>query len=150
MPGIGKTTLVNKVYHDPEVVYYFNIRVMCNVSQVYTKRDLLLKVLWHIIELTDNILTMTNEDLELVLDKHLKKNRYLIILDDVWSIRPWNDLKSSFPEDTNGSRSLITSRLDDMVSKLTLECNLLKLCPLSDAKSWELLQRKIYPKEDCP
>ncbi|CDP20820.1 unnamed protein product [Coffea canephora] len=66
-PGIGKTTLVNKVYRDPEVVYYFHIRVMCNVSQVYTKRDLLLEALWHIIELIDNILTMTNEDLGLVI-----------------------------------------------------------------------------------
>ena len=45
--------------------------------KLYTKRDLLLEVLWHIKELADNILTMTNEDLELVLFKHLKRNLYL-------------------------------------------------------------------------
>ncbi|KAL3533657.1 hypothetical protein ACH5RR_007178 [Cinchona calisaya] len=150
MPGIGKTTLANRVYHNPEVVYYFHIHAWCCVSQVYTKRDLLIEILRQIIELTDSILIMTDEDLEFVLYKHLKRRRYLIFMDDVWDIRVWDDLKSSFPDDGNGSRILITSRLHDAVSKVTVESNLLDLRPLSDDESWKLLKMKIFSKEGCP
>ncbi|CDP11642.1 unnamed protein product [Coffea canephora] len=150
MPGIGKTTLANQVYYDPKVVYYFHIRAWCCVSQAYAKRDLLLGILQQIIELTDSILTMPNEDLEFMLYKQLKGKRYLITMDDLWNIGAWDDLKSSFPDDGNGSRIMITSRLEDMVLNFSLESNLLNLRPLSDGESWELLKMKIFPKEICP
>ncbi|XP_027151209.1 putative late blight resistance protein homolog R1B-23 [Coffea eugenioides] len=150
MPGIGKTTLAFKVYNDPEVVCYFHIRAWCRVSQAYSRRSLLLDILRHIIELNDTILAMSNEDLDLVLYKHLKKNRYLIFMDDMWSIRAWDDFKISFPDDGNGSRILMTSRLCDVVSKVTPECNLLNLRLLSDDESWELLKLKIFHQESYP
>ncbi|XP_027099866.1 uncharacterized protein [Coffea arabica] len=150
MPGIGKTTLANRVFHSPDVVYYFHVRAWCCVSQVYTKRDLLLGILQHTIELTDSILMMTNEDLEFMLYKNLKGRRYLIFMDDVWNIEAWDDLKSSFPDDVNGSRILMTSRLLDVVSKVTLENDLLDLRPLSEEESWELLKMKVFSKEGCP
>ncbi|CDP11649.1 unnamed protein product [Coffea canephora] len=150
MPGIGKTTLANRVFHSPDVVYYFHVRAWCCVSQVYTKRDLLLGILQHTIELTDSILMMTNEDLEFMLYKNLKGRRYLIFMDDVWNIEAWDDLKSSFPDDVNGSRILMTSRLLDVVSKVTLENDLLDLRPLSEEESWELLKMKVFSKVGCP
>nr|XP_027098026.1 putative late blight resistance protein homolog R1A-10 isoform X2 [Coffea arabica] len=150
MPGIGKTTLAFKVYNDPEVVCYFHIRAWCRVSQAYSRRSLLLDILRHIIELNDTILAMSNEGLDLVLYKHLKKNRYLIFMDDMWSIRAWDDFKISFPDDGNGSRILMTSRLCDVVSKVTPECNLLSLRLLSDDESWELLKLKIFHQESYP
>lgn len=39
MAGIGKTTLANKVYNDPEVVSHFHIRASCYVStSIHQKR----------------------------------------------------------------------------------------------------------------
>ncbi|XP_071926846.1 putative late blight resistance protein homolog R1A-4 [Coffea arabica] len=150
MAGIGKTTLANKVYNDPEIVSYFHVRACCCVSQVYTKRDLLLEILGHIIELTDNILVKPVEDLELLLSQKLRRNRYLVFMDDIWGIEAWNQLQNSFPDDRNGSRVLITSRLQVVVSKVTDESHLLNLRPLSDDESWELLRRKTFFKQGCP
>ncbi|CDP05439.1 unnamed protein product [Coffea canephora] len=150
MAGIGKTTLANKVYNDPEIVSYFHVRACCCVSQVYTKRDLLLEILGHIIELTDNILVKPDEDLELLLSQKLRRNRYLVFMDDIWGIEAWSQLQNSFPDDKNGSRVLITSRLQDVVSKVTDESHLLNLRPLSDDESWELLRRKTVFEEGCP
>ncbi|CAI9299192.1 unnamed protein product [Lactuca saligna] len=45
MGGIGKSTLANKVFTDPFVVYHFHIRGWVTVSQTYDKRDLLIQVL---------------------------------------------------------------------------------------------------------
>ncbi|CDP04858.1 unnamed protein product [Coffea canephora] len=149
MPGIGKTTLANQVYNDVEIVGYFHIRAWCYVSQVYTKRELLLEILNHIVQLADNIHAMEDEDLELLLCQSLRRNRYLILMDDVWDTGAWDDLQRSFPNDQNGSRFLITSRLSDVVSKVTLESDLFKLNPLSDDESWELIRMKIFPQQCC-
>ncbi|CAI9090731.1 OLC1v1025558C1 [Oldenlandia corymbosa var. corymbosa] len=86
-------------------------------------------------------------DLATLLYKRLKKNRYLIVLDDMWSIRAWDDMKLSFPDDLNGSRILITSRLEKELSKIS---NSHCLHPLSEEESWELLKFKIFGKGDCP
>ena len=47
---------------------------------------------------------MTNEQLAEVLYKSLKCKRYLIFMDDLWSLKAWNDIKKSFPDDKNGSQ----------------------------------------------
>ncbi|KAF7124046.1 hypothetical protein RHSIM_Rhsim12G0206800 [Rhododendron simsii] len=45
MPGLGKTTLANKVFNDPRVSHEFSTLAWIYVSQTYTKRDLLLSIL---------------------------------------------------------------------------------------------------------
>lgn len=80
----------------------------------------------YIITLGDNILTMTDEELELMLYKHLKQNRYLVVLDNIWSTAAWDDLQCSFPNDKNGSRILI-SRYHDVVLKVRPDINPHKL-----------------------
>ncbi|KAL3510183.1 hypothetical protein ACH5RR_029584 [Cinchona calisaya] len=60
----------------------------------------------------------------------LKGKRYLIVLDDMWSIEPWNDLERSFSNDGNGSRILITSRLPDVASRIKVDSIPYPLCLL--------------------
>ncbi|CAI9107954.1 OLC1v1007450C1 [Oldenlandia corymbosa var. corymbosa] len=147
MAGIGKTTMAMDVFCSPRVMHHFYIRAWFVVSQTYTKRDLLLGILSHIISITDSTLAMSDDDLQLTLYRKLKQTRYLIVLDDVWDTKAWEDLQLAFPNDSNGSRILITSRLEDVVSKISYP-NPLPL--LSEEESWQLLKLKIFPKEDCP
>ncbi|CAI9091167.1 OLC1v1026121C1 [Oldenlandia corymbosa var. corymbosa] len=147
MPGIGKTTLANNVFCDQTIMYHFHVRAWSCVSQRYKKRDLLLDTLRHIISLTDNINEKNDGDLEDLLYKQLKGKRYLIVMDDMWSIEAWDDLRLSFPDDSNGSRILITSRLKNVVSKIS---DPHPLSPLSEEESWDLLKLKIFQKNDCP
>ncbi|KAL0329610.1 UNVERIFIED_CONTAM: putative disease resistance RPP13-like protein 3 [Sesamum radiatum] len=68
----------------------------------------------------------------------LEGRRYLVVLDDVWSTEPWNNLRFAFPDDNNGSRILITTRnrhVAEQISKSVLEREL-----LSDDGSWMLLK----------
>lgn len=146
MPGIGKTTLAKKVYSSCTVVHHFHIRAWCCVGEVYRKRELLLEILSHIIVLTENILGKSGEDLEFKLRQLLLKQKYLIVIDDVWSTEAWNDLQTSLPENENGSRILLTSRSEHV--NLKAEAHYLRL--LSDAESWALLQMKIFDGESCP
>nr|XP_027082418.1 putative late blight resistance protein homolog R1B-23 isoform X2 [Coffea arabica] len=147
MPGIGKTTLAQKVYHDPSIISHFHILAWCCISQVYSKKDLLLEILACIDE-KDEYAERNENDLANTLRKHLKQKKYLIVLDDVWDTEAWNALKESFPDDTNGSRILLTSRNHEIPGKP----HLLRL--LTEEEGWELLQRKLevtreegYPPE---
>nr|XP_027093447.1 putative late blight resistance protein homolog R1B-8 isoform X1 [Coffea arabica] len=145
MPGIGKTTLAKKVYNDPNVAYHFHIRAWCSVSQGYQKRNVLLDILGNISisGLMDNMHHMRIEDLEVKLYQHLKQKRYLIVMDDVWGTESWSDLQSSLPNDGNGSRILITSRLHDVALKVKPDSDPLCLRLLSEDESWKLLRMKI-------
>ncbi|KAL3500533.1 hypothetical protein ACH5RR_039626 [Cinchona calisaya] len=149
MPGIGKTTLAKKVYYDPKVTFHFHVRAWCSVSQGYAKRDLLLDILSDICGLDERIHQMTDEDLDLKLYQSLKQKRYLIVMDDVWDDKAWNALERSFPNDSNGSRIIITSRLHDVALKAKPDSDPYSLRLLSDIESWKLLQMKIF-HGTCP
>ncbi|KAI5678541.1 hypothetical protein M9H77_09491 [Catharanthus roseus] len=77
----------------------------------------------------------------------LLKNKFLIVMDDMWDTEALGDLSGSLPNDGNGSRILITSRQD---FKADTYANPHCLRLLSDAESWNLLQKKIFHEEGCP
>ncbi|XP_027119965.1 putative late blight resistance protein homolog R1A-4 [Coffea arabica] len=150
MPGLGKTTLARKVYDSKRVRYYFHCRAWCTVSHVYEKRRLLIEILKGVHGLMDEIHQMNDEELESKLKKCLLRNKYLIVMDDVWDVEFWNDLKTSFPDDRNGSRILLTSRLHQVALKLKPERDPLSPGLFSQAESWKLLEKKVFKEEHCP
>ncbi|XP_027155165.1 putative late blight resistance protein homolog R1B-17 [Coffea eugenioides] len=150
MPGIGKTTLAKKLYNDSRVTYHFHIRAWCCISQVYSKRQVLLDILSNICGLTDHIHQMADEDLDQELYQQLKGRRYLIVMEDMWSVGPWDDLERSFPDDKNGSRILITSRIQNVALKAKPNSDPFLLRLLTDDESWSLLQLKIFHEKGCP
>ncbi|KAL2559039.1 Late blight resistance protein R1-A [Forsythia ovata] len=150
IPGLGKTTLARKVYNDPLVSNHFYIRAWCCVSQAYQKRGLLLDILSQVVEVTDRMHKMSEEDLADKLYKGLKGSKYLIFMDDIWNIDVWDDLRRYFPNDHNGSRIMITSRIHEVAlqAKSHSSPHLLRL--FSEEESWKLLQEKLFQKESCP
>ncbi|XP_027172670.1 putative late blight resistance protein homolog R1A-3 [Coffea eugenioides] len=160
MPGIGKTTLAQNVYNDPSIRCFFHIRAWCTVSQLYQHKDVLLQILSCMDpDLFDDNLqrkkhnsddeySKKNEDeLEEKLKQRLMKNRYLIVLDDVWSSAAWNALERSFPDNANGSRILLTSRHPMLAFEINQNVTIHHLQRLTDKESWELLRKKL-PEEE--
>ncbi|KAI3451640.1 hypothetical protein Pfo_008305 [Paulownia fortunei] len=150
MPGLGKTTLANKLYNDPIVVYHFDRRAWCVISQTYKRRSLLIGILSSVSELeSEKIMKMEDESLAEELYKCLKGRRYFIIMDDIWDVNAWDDLRRSFPDDGNGSRILFTSRRNDVASQASANSSIHALPFLSEGQCWELLKRKVFAKEEC-
>ncbi|KAL2559334.1 putative late blight resistance protein-like protein R1B-16 [Forsythia ovata] len=150
MPGLGKTTLARKVYNDPLVSNHFYIRAWCCVSQAYQKRGLLLDILSQVVEVTDRMHKMSEEDLADKLYKGLKGRKYLIVMDDMWNIDVWDDLRRYFPNDHNGSRITITSRNHEVAVQAKSHSSPHLLRFFSEGESWKLLQEKLFQKESCP
>ncbi|XP_060201850.1 putative late blight resistance protein homolog R1B-17 [Lycium barbarum] len=155
MPGLGKTTLAKKVFNDEKVSNYFNKRAWCYVSEVYKRKELLLGILSQVLEDVDEATKMKDDaDLAELLYRKLKRKRYLIVVDDLWDIKAWDDLQRSFPEDDNGSRIMITTRLQDLASQIESDMkpdnHPTPLRFFTVEESWELLHKKVFPTDCCP
>ncbi|XP_019179200.1 PREDICTED: putative late blight resistance protein homolog R1A-4 [Ipomoea nil] len=107
MGGIGKTTLAHKVYEDPSISFHFDKQAWVTVSQESNEEQMLQCLI-------GCVNAPSNGNLAESLRKHLKDQRYLIVIDDIWSTTAWDSLQRCFPDDNNGSRILLTSRLREV------------------------------------
>ncbi|GFQ03811.1 disease resistance protein rpp13 [Phtheirospermum japonicum] len=113
MGGIGKTTLARSIYAKPLIVEHFDFRGWATISQGFNSKEILLQVLL-CLKTTgskESFIQMTEHELGETLYKSLSGRRYLIVMDDIWSIEAWDRVRFFFPEYNNGSRIVITTRL---------------------------------------
>lgn len=150
MGGIGKTTLARKAFNHPYTVYHFYCRAWITVSQVYQLRDLLLALLSSIAQCTDKMVEKSNAQLAEVVYRSLKGKRYMIVMDDMWSIDAWNDVKRCFPDDKNGSRIVVTSRFTELATNVSPKKPPHCMNLLNTEQSWELLEKLIFGTASCP
>ncbi|KAF5945625.1 hypothetical protein HYC85_015853 [Camellia sinensis] len=150
MPGLGKTTLARKVYNDPYIAHYFHLRAWTYVSQSHTKKEMLLDILHSLMNLTDEIKAMNDEYLGERLYKRLKGNRYFIVMDDIWNIGAWDDIRVYLPNDSNGSKVLFTSRTMAVALRAKPDGHPHCLRFLTEEESWELLHEKVFRNENFP
>ncbi|KAL0464122.1 UNVERIFIED_CONTAM: putative late blight resistance proteinR1A-10 [Sesamum latifolium] len=90
-----------------------------------------------------------NEELAEYAYRTLKGRTYLIVMDDMWSTQTWDDLRRFFPDDNNGSRVLITTRLSD-VAMYASSSPLHQMRFLDEEWSWILLPDKVFEQQSCP
>lgn len=130
---------------------HFHIRAWCSISQVYHVTTLLLEILICIDpKLPDDFRKKSEEDLAEEVRRRLLRNRYLIVLDDIWDVEAWNGLRASFPDDANGSRIIMTTRRHDVAPQDKLDKEPLSLRELTRDESWDLLQKKLFSRKELP
>ncbi|EYU24178.1 hypothetical protein MIMGU_mgv1a024402mg [Erythranthe guttata] len=150
MGGIGKTTLATHVYNKPFIVQHFHVRAWFTVSQEYTEKEILLGLLHQIDNTNQNDAHEMNAGkLGDKLYKTLFGRKYLIVMDDMWDIKAWDMLKMFLPDNNNGSRILVTTRLLRLAMDIG-SCSPYQLNLLDEEQSWDLLSQKIYAEKCCP
>ena len=93
-----------------EVKRHFGISMWLTISQKYKLKDILIKMLEEIQKVDKEEREKGEEYFITELNKCLKKIKYLVVLDDVWSSDVWTQLELAVPNAHNGSRVLITTR----------------------------------------
>ncbi|KAL0305230.1 UNVERIFIED_CONTAM: putative disease resistance protein RXW24L [Sesamum angustifolium] len=144
MAGAGKTTLAQSLYDDSLVVENFDICAWATVTQKFQAGDIMgdLLTCLHPSQNEEQIArTETTPSLMWQLYKVLVGRRYLIVLDDIWSVEAWDILRRAFPSNGNGSRVLITTRNGDVARYITP--SILEMLPLTYEESWGLLQSSL-------
>ncbi|XP_015901729.3 disease resistance protein RPP13-like [Ziziphus jujuba] len=149
MGGLGKTTLARKIYNNSVIKNHFDHCVWVNVSQEYKTRMLILDILKCVGQVSDETNKMSDEQLKGELREKLKGKRYFVVMDDVWKPQFWDEIRTCFPNDSNGSRILITSREKEVASNASSTPPYF-LPFLDEEASWELLCKKVFRGEKCP
>ncbi|PHT52290.1 hypothetical protein CQW23_06752 [Capsicum baccatum] len=72
-------------------------------KQVFNVKEILLSLLQSIIQIDDKVYSRDEAELADLLQKSLKRKRYLIVMDDIWSDKAWDDMRQCFPIDNNRS-----------------------------------------------
>ncbi|CAH1429930.1 unnamed protein product [Lactuca virosa] len=114
----------------------------------YTTRDLLIGILASMgISVHEAI---TEQKLCEMVYKSLKGRKYLMVIDDIWSTKAWDNLRQCFPDDNKGSRIILTTRLTEVALHAKPGGFTHNLQCLTEEKSWELLCRKSFRGYESP
>ncbi|XP_073126202.1 putative late blight resistance protein homolog R1B-14 isoform X2 [Henckelia pumila] len=152
MGGIGKTTLARRAYEDSIVSdQYFDICAWITVSQEYRRKEILSRLFKSLTKSDDDESDESEAELAKRVYQNLLGRRYLIVIDDIWSPKAWDDLKMIFPDDGNGSRILLTTRILEVASYAGCSDTLLhQMSFINEDQSWELLQQRVFGQQSCP
>ncbi|KAG4922863.1 hypothetical protein JHK86_051676 [Glycine max] len=164
MGGLGKTTLARKIYNNNQVQLWFPCLAWVSVSNDYRPKEFLLSLLKCSMSSTSEFkelseeelkkkvtewLKLSAEELKKKVAEWLKGKKYLVVLDDIWETKVWDEVKGAFPDDQTGSRILITSR-NKGVAHYAGTASPYYLPILNEDESWELFTKKIFRGEECP
>ncbi|CAK9167599.1 unnamed protein product [Ilex paraguariensis] len=151
MGGLGKTTLVKKVFEDGQVKRHFQSHAWITVSQSF---DIVVLLKRMIKELAVPPIKepVGVDQLKESIKQFLQGKRYVIVLDDVWTINAWDDIKYVLSNNNCGSRVLLTTRLLDVARASTFESHghVHEIKPLSDEDSWTLFCKKTFEDQSRP
>ena len=133
--GSGKTALATLIYNDNAA--RFDIHAWVSISEKHSAEDILE-------EIRKNVKGKRS------ITEELRGKRYLIVLDNISMAGIWDDVKDAFPDESNRSRIVITTRDMAVPPHADSRISQYKLHLLSTDESWTLFTnsfQKEVPKE---
>ncbi|PON88523.1 NB-ARC domain, LRR domain containing protein [Trema orientale] len=156
--GIGKTTLVKKVYD--EVKQNFDCSAWITVSRSYDVKKLLKIMMQEMCATAEYAGTSTGENniiqgLVTPLRQYLQTKSYLVVFDDVWNADFWTVMKHALPGSNKCGRIIITTRNATIAAacKESPFDNIQRLETWSQNEAWKLFCKKTFRYEfesRCP
>ncbi|OWM82242.1 hypothetical protein CDL15_Pgr001816 [Punica granatum] len=119
--GIGKTALAKLVYNDERVKLHFDSRIWVCVSDEFDPKIILQKIIKSATQestIVQSIHLLELEQLQAKLQELLQDNKFLLVLDDVWSNNrgQWRELRDLLTGGTTGSSVIMTTRSSKVTS----------------------------------
>ncbi|CAM0955726.1 unnamed protein product [Alopecurus aequalis] len=149
--GMGKSTLAKKIFAQEAIKEEFITRIWLSVTRHFDKAELLRAAITHAggkhgEEKDESILEKTLTDT-------LSANKFLLVLDDVWSDRAWKEVFRvpvvNAGRRQPGSRVLVTTKNEDVVQKMgASSSDQLHVSKLDDEDAWCLLKKQLPQQED--
>uniref|UniRef100_A0ACD5TGT5 Uncharacterized protein n=1 Tax=Avena sativa TaxID=4498 RepID=A0ACD5TGT5_AVESA len=149
--GMGKSTLAKKIFAQEAIKEEFITRIWLGVTQHFDKAELLRAAITHAGgkhgEEKDESM------LEKSLTDTLSENKFLLVLDDVWSDRAWKEVFRvpvvNAGRRQPGSRVLVTTRNEDVVLRMgASSSDQLHVSKLDDEDAWRLLRKQLPQLQD--
>ncbi|CAD6255484.1 unnamed protein product [Miscanthus lutarioriparius] len=148
--GMGKTTLAQKIFNDATIQEHFKTKtIWLSITQQFDDVELLRTAIKHAggdhgAEKDKNTLTET-------LFHTLSNGRFLLVMDDVWSQKVWNNVLSvpvrNASKKQPGSRVLVTTRSAHLPQQMQAPLHQHRVKPLENDDAWSLLKKQLQPDQ---
>ncbi|KAL6653879.1 hypothetical protein ACP70R_008803 [Stipagrostis hirtigluma subsp. patula] len=157
--GMGKTTLAQKIYNEATTQEHFKIKIWLSITQNFDETQLLKAAIkyaggHHGGEEDKGLLTQ-------ILTETLSKDRFLLVMDDVWSEKAWDNVlsvptiaassilseKMAAGDKQPGSRVLLTTRLEHLAPRMRITFHQHHASPMDNEDSWSLLKAQLPPNK---
>ncbi|KAH6758114.1 hypothetical protein C2S52_023000 [Perilla frutescens var. hirtella] len=142
MGGAGKTTLARNAFEHKFTVQHFDVCLWATISQQYNEKEIRFQRKSAAGE------SETIYELGEKLRRILWGRRYLVVLDDIWSVEVWDEIQMFLPSNDNKSRIVLTTRQWNVANCFGPSC--LKMNLLDKNKSWNLFCEKAFAEKVCP
>lgn len=150
MGDIGKLTLAKEIFDNVAVLYSFDVRSWATVSQQHDVKQIFLSLLHSTAKLDDADKMKDEADLADMLQKSLKGKRYLIVRDDIWSSKAWDEVRGCFPIQNNESRILFITRNTEVACYAGIENLSLQMDFMDQDESCNLFKSAAFANETLP
>uniref|UniRef100_A0A0D3HT60 NB-ARC domain-containing protein n=1 Tax=Oryza barthii TaxID=65489 RepID=A0A0D3HT60_9ORYZ len=140
--GLDKTTLANQVHH--KIKGQFD----CSTFVPVSRNPNIAKILTDMLKELGSSVDTSDDERQLIykLRAFLHDKRYLIIVDDIWSTKAWEFVKSALPENNSCSRIITTTRDTNVATSCcyTVAGHVHNIQPLSEQDSRELFLKRVF------
>jgi disease resistance protein RPM1 len=163
MRGVGKTTVVRKVFeeHKAKSVFHSHVWITMshfNVEAPYGIHSLLRSLISRLFrnggeKIDEDLGNMEYDQLTEVVRDYLEDKKYLIVLDDMLSSKAWDNIRSAFPNGLSGSKIMVTTSIDSVAESCQRNNpgagHIHRLEPLSPEDSMLLFVRSMFGSTTC-
>ncbi|MCD7470258.1 hypothetical protein HAX54_009982 [Datura stramonium] len=144
MGGIGKSTLAKELYNDADIRFHFDVWAWATISSTYKEESIAAGILRSLKEEEGELETYKLPYLAGMIKRKLSGDRYLIVIDDIWSRKAWNDVLQWFPDDKNKSRILLTTRIERVARYAGTQGRYLKMDLMNEDECWNLFKSVAF------
>uniref|UniRef100_A0A3B6UAG6 AAA+ ATPase domain-containing protein n=1 Tax=Triticum aestivum TaxID=4565 RepID=A0A3B6UAG6_WHEAT len=150
--GMGKTTLAKQVYE--ELKGKFERHAFISVSRNPDIINILRAILSELSgQGNADTIAWNIEHMICKITNFLGDKRYIIVVDDLWDVKTWNDLKCVFPVTSSGSIIITTTRINEVADSCLSSCHghIYNIRHLDMVHSRELFNIRLFDSsENCP
>ncbi|KAL5542152.1 hypothetical protein UlMin_009862 [Ulmus minor] len=139
--GLGKTTLAQLAYNDERIETSFDKRIWVCVSEPFEQVKIAKDIIEGLGGNTQNAATL-DALLRRICDM-VKEEKFLLVLDDVWTKKreDWKQLERALQHGGAGSRILVTTRNQEVAIMMKAETRMITLGFLSDECCWSIIKQ---------